>query len=272
MTMRILITGCSSGFGLGTARLLAERGHDVIATVRNPATATGLRQLQDSGLPITIETLDIRDAENARDVMTRVLDGGELDALVNNAGASLFAAVEATSVDQMRDLMETNLLGAVRLMQLALPHMRSRKAGRIINISSLSGIVPLPYLGAYGATKHALDAISLSLAAEVRPFGIYVTIVSPSGFRTSITDKLWQGDIDVAEPAYLAGVETVSRKMAARLDNDPAPVFEAIADLLQAPDPPLRCLIGDNARKLAEVRRSSNDEDWLHYMLSFQQA
>jgi NAD(P)-dependent dehydrogenase (short-subunit alcohol dehydrogenase family) len=103
--MRILITGCSSGFGLGTARLLAEQGHDVIATVRNPATATELRDLQASGLPITIESLDIRDAENARDVMTRVLENGGLDALVNNAGASIFAAVEASSIDQMRDLM-----------------------------------------------------------------------------------------------------------------------------------------------------------------------
>lgn len=270
--MRILITGCSSGFGLGTARLLAKQGHDVIATIRNPTIATELRGLQESGLPITIETLDIRDAGNARDVMKRVIENGGLDALVNNAGASIFAAVEATSIDQMRDLMETNLFGAVRLIQLALPHMRNRKRGRIINISSLSGIIPLPYLGAYGATKHALDAMSFSLAAEVRQFGIYVTIVSPSGFKTSITDKLWQDDLAVAEPTYQTGVEAISRKMAARLDNDPAPVFEAIAELLHAPDPPLRYLIGDNALKLAEKRRSSSAEEWLQYMLSFQQA
>ncbi len=204
--------------------------------------------------------------------MTRVIENGELDALVNNAGASIFAAVKATSIDQMRNLMETNLFGAVRLIQLVLPHMRNRKRGRIVNVSSLSGIIPLPYLGIYGATKHALDAISISLAAEVREFGIHITIVSPSGFRTSITNKVWQGDIAVTEPAYQAGVETVSRKMAARLDNDPTPVFEAITDLLHTSDPPLRYLIGDNALKLAEVHRSSSDEEWLQYMLSFQQG
>jgi NAD(P)-dependent dehydrogenase (short-subunit alcohol dehydrogenase family) len=270
--MRILITGCSSGFGLGTARLLAEQGHDVIATVRNPATATELRDLQASGLPITIESLDIRDAENARDVMTRVLENGGLDALVNNAGASIFAAVEATSIDQMRDLMETNLFGAVRLIQLVLPHMRRRKSGRIINVSSLSGIIPLPYLGAYGATKHALDAMSFSLAAEVRPFGIYVTIVSPSGFKTSITDKLWPAGIAVDEPAYETGTKIITQKMAGRLNNDPAPVFQAIADFLQTPNPPLRHLIGENAQKLSEMRRASSDAEWLEYMLAFQKG
>src|SRR5690606_30079439 len=225
-----------------------------IASVRNPSTATELHQLQESGLPISIQTPDICEADNAREVMTRVLDGAGVDALANTADATLYASVEATSRDQMRDMMITMLLDDDRLIQLALPHMGDRRAGRIINISSLSGIVPLPYLGAYGATKHALDAVSLSLAAEVRPFGVYVTIVSPSGFRTSITDKLWPAGIAVDEPAYETGTKIITQKMAGRLNNDPAPVFQAIADLLQTPNPPLRHLIGENAQKLSEMR------------------
>ena len=268
--MRVLITGCSSGFGLGTARLLARRGHEVIATVRNPAASTELRKLRDSGLPIKIEALDVRNEAQARSVIERTIDAGGLDALVNKAGASIFGPVEATSLNQMRDLMEVNLLGAMRLIQLVLPHMRLRKQGRIVNVSSLSGIICLPYVGLYGATKHALDALSLSLAAEVRDFGIWVTILSPSGFRTQITDKLWAPEGPFEDPVYSARTKIVRDRMTTRLDNDPAPVFEAITATLESPHPPIRQLVGSNAQELAHMYRSASDEAWFDFMDAFQ--
>jgi NAD(P)-dependent dehydrogenase (short-subunit alcohol dehydrogenase family) len=268
--MRVLITGCSSGFNLGAARLIARRGHEVFATVRNPATATELRDARDSGLPIHIEALDVRDGEQAHTLMDRIVAGGGVDALVNNAGASIFGPVEATSIDQMRDLMEVNLFGPMRLIQLALPHMRSRRQGRIINVSSLSGIIPLPYVGLYGATKHAFDAMSFSLAAELREFGIKVTIITPSGFKTSITDKLWEPAIAIDDAIYAARTKLVHTKMSIRLDNDPAPVFQLIANVLEDDNPTVRHLIGANAVALASRRRQISDDEWVEHMVAFQ--
>lgn len=269
--MRILITGCSSGFGLGTARLLAQRGYDVIATVRDPSAATELQRLRGSGLPIRIEALDVCNAEQSQALMEKIIGERGLDALINNAGASVFGPVEAMSIDQMRDLMEVNVFGAMRLIQLALPHMRSRRRGRIINVSSLSGIIPLPYVGLYGATKHALDALSFSLAAELREFGIMVTIISPSGFKTQITDKLWTPEVSLDEPSYAAKTKIIQEKMTTRLDNDPFPVFEAIAATLESPHPPIRQLVGSNASELSEMRRRASDEEWFDFMDAFQQ-
>lgn len=270
--MRVLITGCSSGFGLGAARLIAQRGHEVFATVRNPASAVELQKDRDSGLPIHIEALDVRNADQARKLIDRIIGSGGIDALINNAGASIFAPVEATSIEQMRDLMDVNVFGAMRLIQLVLPHMRSRRRGRIINVSSLSGIIPLPYVGLYGATKHALDAMSFSLAAELRDFGIRVTIITPSGFKTSITDKLWEAGIKIDEATYDARTEAVHEKMSTRLDNDPTPVFKLIADTLEAENPPIRQLVGSNAVELAHRRRQMSDDEWMEFMVAFQDS
>ena len=268
--MRVLITGCSSGFGLGAARLIAQRGHEVFSTVRNPAAAIELQQARDSGLSIHIEALDVRDADQARALMDRIIADGGIDALVNNAGASIFAPIEATSIDQMRDLMEVNLMGPMRLIQLALPHMRSRGQGRIINVSSLSGIIPLPYVGLYGATKHAFDAMSFSLAAELREFGIKVTIITPSGFKTSIAENLWEPAIAIDDATYTARTKLVHAKMSTRLDNDPTPVFQLIADTLEADNPTVRHLIGANAVALTSHRRQISDDEWIEHMVAFQ--
>lgn len=268
--MRVLITGSASGFGLGAARLLAERGDTVYATVRNPDTADHLKQLVDAGLPIIVEQLDVRDGGQARSVVKRMIEEGGIDALVNNAGVSTVASVEETSVNQVHDMMEVNFVGAFRLIQLVLPHMRENRKGRIVNVSSGSGSVPLAYLGVYTATKHALDGLSYALAAEVKGFGIGVSVVSPGAFNTPMGTKIWAPGNLTTENEYKRIRQSIIDDMMGRSGgNDPIIVSEAIVSAVHGGQSTFRLLIGDDAVGLDAMRRSSSDDAWLSAMRSF---
>jgi NAD(P)-dependent dehydrogenase (short-subunit alcohol dehydrogenase family) len=167
----ILITGCSSGFGLETARYFLDRDWRVIATMRTPRD--GLLPPSDR---LHVLPLDVTDAESIR----RAVDAaGPIDALVNNAGIGLLSALEGTSTDTARELFETNTIGTIAMTSAVLPQMRERGAGVIVNVTSSVTLKPLPLLSVYRSTKAAVNAFTESLAPEVEPFGIRVRLVLP---------------------------------------------------------------------------------------------
>src|SRR5262245_5584485 len=168
-----LITGASSGIGRATAELIATRGHRVFGGVRAPATTRPLAGVE-------LVSLDVRDEASVKACVDEVRGRtGRIDVLINNAGVNLVGAVEETSVSQAQALFDTNVLGVLRMVKAVLPDMRRQGAGLIVNISSVLGLIPAPYMGVYASTKHALEGLSDSLDHEVRAFGIRVVLIEP---------------------------------------------------------------------------------------------
>jgi len=167
----VLITGCSSGFGLATATFFAQRGWNVVATMRSPRADVLAASANMRVLP-----LDVTDPAS---IAALVEAAGPVDALVNNAGIGLLGAVEGTPIDTARDLFETNTLGPIAMAQAVLPQMRERGAGVIVNVTSSVTFAPLPLLSIYTASKAAVNAWSDSMAIELEPFGIRVRVVLP---------------------------------------------------------------------------------------------
>ena len=167
----ILITGCSSGFGLETARHFAQRGWDVVATMRTPN-----EDVLGASEHIRVLPLDVTQAES---IASAIAAAGPIDALVNNAGVGFLNALEGTPIETARDILETNTLGTMAMMQAVLPQMRERGAGVIVNVTSSVTYRPLPLLSVYTASKAAVNAFSDSVAIELEPFGIRVRTVLP---------------------------------------------------------------------------------------------
>lgn len=243
----VLVTGASSGLGRATAMLLAERGHRVYGTSRDPAIGT------EFGWPML--PLDVcSDASVASCIAEIMGRENRIDALVNCAGHAFVGAVEETSLDEAKAQLETNFFGTMRMMLAVLPSMRVQNAGRIVNISSLAGAVPFPFLGVYGASKHALEAISESLDYELTGTDIRVTLMEPDGMRTAIGFHHPRSEHSVLAAKrrwVLSELETSTRDNG----NDPRLFAQQVADAIESNAPPLRIVIGDNAKKFIDARR-----------------
>src|SRR5499426_531701 len=182
----VLITGASSGIGRATAELLATRGHRVFGGVRAPATTLA---------GVELVPLDVRDEASAKACVDEVRSrAGRIDVLINNAGVNLVGAVEETSIGQAQALFDTNVIGVLRMVQAVLPGMRRQGTGLIVNISSIVGIIPAPYMGVYASTKHAVEGLSDSLDHEVRAFGIRVVLIEPHYIRTNLDASAAQAE------------------------------------------------------------------------------
>ena len=168
---KILITGCSSGFGLETAKHFLSQGWEVIATMRNPK--------EDILAPSERLSILALDVSNEQSIQEAVAAAGPLDALVNNAGVGMLGVLEGTAMPTIRSLFETNTFGAMAVIQAALPQFRRQRSGVIVNVSSSVTLRPLPLLAAYSASKAALNAFSESLSLELEGFGIKVRLVLP---------------------------------------------------------------------------------------------
>jgi len=180
-----LVTGASSGIGRATALLLARSGYRVFATVRSEAREASLRA-DAAGLPIEILRLDLVDEAGATRIVREVLGrAGRIDVLVNNAGYAKLGAVEDLPREDLRHQFEVNVFGALQLCREVIPSMRAQGSGRIVNVSSLAGKVSVPFMGAYCASKFALEALSDALRAEVKPAGIRVALVEPGPVATN---------------------------------------------------------------------------------------
>jgi NAD(P)-dependent dehydrogenase (short-subunit alcohol dehydrogenase family) len=179
-----LVTGASSGIGEATARQLAAAGLTVYAAARR---IERLQTLTEAGIrPIAMDVTD--DASMQAGVETIISEQGRIDVLINNAGYGSYGAVEDVPMAEARAQMEVNVFGAARLIQLVLPHMRTRRSGTIVNVTSMGGKITTPLGAWYHATKFALEAISDCLRMEVAPFGINVVVIEPGGIRTE-----WSG-------------------------------------------------------------------------------
>lgn len=176
----VLVTGVSSGIGRATAEKFVQRGCQVFGTVRNLEKASPLPGVELIGMDVCDE------ASVQRGIQSVIAQAKRIDVLVNNAGGTIIGAVEETSTTEAASLFNTNVLSILRTVQAVLPHMRAQRGGRIVNISSVLGFLPAPYMGIYSASKHAVEGLSETLDHEVRQFGIRVTLVEPSFTKTNL--------------------------------------------------------------------------------------
>ena len=255
----ILVTGTSTGIGFATAVSLIRAGHDVFATMRDPAKSPELlAKARGETLPITVIPLDVDSDESVAAGVAHVLKTrGRLDVLVNNAGIGQLGSVEAMPLAQVRQMMETNYFGALRCIQAVLPGMRAQKSGRIINITSVSGKLASAGHSAYAASKFAVEAMSESLAAEVKPFNIRVNVVEPGVIETPIFGKT--GDVS-ADP--YSGARRMNAIFAASLEQPvPASVIgDQIRDIVADESWQLRYPGGPAAAGIMGWRASMTDE------------
>ena len=257
------ITGCSSGFGRELTNVVLARGYRAVVTARN------VKQVQDLvvgyGDRAQVLQLDVTDpAQVAESVRNAEEHLGGIDVLVNNAGIGYFAAVEESDEKDIRRMFEIDFFGLTRMIHTVLPGMRKRHRGHIINISSIAGLAPFPSLGYYCAAKFAVEGLSECLAMEVRPLGIKVTLVEPSGFRTD-----WAGrsanEVSVEIPDYAATAGAVRRQLRAqsgKQPGDPVRAANAMIQVVEAPNPPLHLLLGKDALRLGREKLDALRRDF----------
>jgi NAD(P)-dependent dehydrogenase (short-subunit alcohol dehydrogenase family) len=244
-----IVTGASSGIGEATAERLAKAGYKVYGTSRRGARA-GKRSFEMLSLDVTSD----ESVEAAvREVMR--LEGG-IDLLVNNAGFSTApAGAEESSIEQARSIFDTNFFGIVRMTRAVVPHMRRQGSGRIINIGSIFGFLPAPYMALYAATKHAIEGYSESLDHELRTRGIRVSVIEPANTNTQFDANSLQPDSKLDE--YREARATVARRMTEMVagGDQPGVVADAVLEAANAARPKLRYTAGGLARRLRFLRR-----------------
>ena len=253
MTQKIwFITGASRGFGREWAIAALERGDSVAATARDLSTLGDLREKYGERLlPLRLDVTD-RDADFAavRQAHKRF---GRLDVVVNNAGYGHFGLVEELTEAEARAQLETNLFGALWITQAALPFLREQGSGHILQVSSIGGISAFPLVGIYHASKWALEGLSQTLAQEVAPFGVKVTLIEPGGFATD-----WAGSSATTSeplPAYADFHKEVQEQRRKRVGTpgDPTASAAAVLQIVDADEPPLRCFFGSAPLGIAKA-------------------
>jgi NAD(P)-dependent dehydrogenase (short-subunit alcohol dehydrogenase family) len=249
MNQRVwLITGISSGFGRHLTEQLLDRGDRVVGTVRKPDSVADLTKKYPDLL--RVEVLDVRDTAALRSVVERtVADLGRIDVVISNAGYGVFGAAEELSDEQIDGVLATNLTASIQLIRAALPHMRNAGRGRIIQLSSYGGQVAFPGNSLYHATKFGIEGFCESVAQEVAPLGVGVTIVEPGGARTEF--RYGSAQVADALPAYAGNPARSFEKMLDPANGlavgDPARMAAAIIDSVDQTPAPLRIVLGSQA-------------------------
>jgi NAD(P)-dependent dehydrogenase (short-subunit alcohol dehydrogenase family) len=265
----VLITGASSGIGHALARRFAARGWRVWATMRTPSKGEGLRQeARERGWTLSTSTLDVTDDLSVHGAVSELLreTGGRLDLLVNNAGYFGFGALEDVHPDELRAQFETNVVGAHRVTRAVLPSMRARGAGRVVFLGSLSGLVALPMMGPYHASKWALEGLVESLRYELLSFGIRVVLIEPGPFETDLhTNEVLAAAADDAASPY-APLLAAYRHQATRLRRASLPaLIDTIERASTVARPRLRWPVGPTAFQVVYLRRMV--PDWLYELV-----
>src|SRR6266849_357611 len=241
-----VVTGVSSGIGQATAAKLAQIGYRTFGTVRGDFAPRS---------DLELVRVDVRDRDSVEEGVASVFErAGRIDVLVNSAGSALISAAEETSDEEARDLFETNVFGVMRMTQAVLPAMRTQRSGRIINISSVLGFLPAPFMSTYAATKHAVEGYSESIDHEVRNFGVRVIVVEPGFTRTNLGRH--NGGAARSLPEY----DDVRQRVIARVNDniergvDPAKVAEVVLRAATDATPRLRYPVGREAKFLRLLR------------------
>jgi NAD(P)-dependent dehydrogenase (short-subunit alcohol dehydrogenase family) len=239
-----LITGASSGIGLACAEFLAGRGYQVYG---------GSRRAPVNPLFVSIPMDVTNDASVNQAVAEVVAREGRIDIVVNNAGIALAGAVEDTSLEEARRQFEVNFFGTLRVCRAALPLLRARRAGCIVNISSIGGLVAIPYQGLYSASKFALEGLTESLRLEMRPFGVRVVLIEPGDYRTGLTANRLSAADSAINPAYRDRFRVAVARMAAdeQKGPDPLSVAHLLHRIVNNPHPRLRYSTGPAAERAA---------------------
>lgn len=261
----VLITGTSSGIGLATALAFGRAGHKVYATMRNPSRAPELAQIAATeGLPITVSAIDVDSDASVKEGVDGLLkEGGPLDVLVNNAGIERTGSVEELPLAEFRAVMETNYFGAIRCIQAVLPRMRERRNGCIINVASVAGRIACSPMAPYTASKFALEALSESLAQELKPFNVRVAVVQPGIIDTAMARRIETQHPPSPYPQQrrFAGMFTASLKNPA----PPSLVGEKVLEIVDSGTWQLRHPVGPDAVPFLAWRNAMSDEEWVDW-------
>jgi short-subunit dehydrogenase len=262
MSKTILITGASRGFGKLWAQAFLNRGDKVIATARDTSTLNDL--IKQFGNKVFTIQLNVNNREDCFNAVKQANERfGQIDVLINNAGYGLFGAVEETSEQEARDQMETNFFGTLWMTQAVLPIMRKQKRGHIIQVSSYLGLITLPVLGIYNASKFAVEGFSETLATEVKHLGINISLVEPNAYATD-----WSGaSAFQTQPieAYNPVKEAFQKSATPDIFGKPEATVAAIIKLVDSTNPPLHLLFGKFAYpsvKNVYEQRLASFEEW----------
>jgi NAD(P)-dependent dehydrogenase (short-subunit alcohol dehydrogenase family) len=259
----VLITGTSTGIGLATALAFGRAGHTVAATMRNPQRAPELAATAArEKLPVAVSTMDVDDDGSVSDGIRRIVsEMGPIDVLVNNAGIDRSGSVEELPLADFRAVMETNYFGVIRCLQAVLPAMRQRRSGCIINVASIAGHISSSPLASYSASKYALEALSESLAQEVKPFDVRVAIVEPG-----IIDTPMARHIGVALDASPYPQQQRFSALFRTVLTNPVPpslVADKMLEIFTSKTWQLRHPVGPDAEPFLAWRKSLTDEEWV---------
>lgn len=262
-----LVTGTSTGIGFATAFHLAKHGHTVVATMRNLAKAGPLEAAaREQGVRLAVRELDVTDQASIDRAMaeTRAREGA-VDVLVNNAGIGGATPLELTPEAEHRAMFEANYWGPIRMIQAVLPSMRERRAGCIVNVTSIAGRIATPNQIPYSASKHALAAASEALAHEVAAFGVRVAIIEPGLIQTAIFENSAGATRYDKNSPYRQIMRRNGKQFAAGFRNpgQPETVAAAILEAITTDRPRLRYPVGGDAEGIAAGRPRISDEDWV---------
>lgn len=266
----VLITGSSSGFGYLTALALARRGERVFATMRRPEAADALRRaVQEEALPVTLHRLDVTDGRSVEAAVQEILrEAPSIDVLINNAGASWRGPVETLSDEELLAQFDVNVFGVVRVIRAIAPVMRRQGRGTVVNVSSVAGVVPAPFEGAYSASKHALEALSEVLRFELAPFGVKVVVIEPGAYDTPFVGNTRMaaafGPDHPLRSLYDRYFEGLHRVRGAR--RDPQEVVDAICEAVRDPDAGFRRLVGRDAEMIHAARHQQAFDEYERMM------
>ncbi len=260
----VIITGTSKGIGLETALAFGRAGYKVFATMRNPDGAAAFKQqIKDESLSITIAAMDVDSDESVKQCIDGILrENGSIDVLVNNAGIEYHGSIEDLTMADFKAIMETNYFGALRCIKALLPLMRKNRNGCIINVASVAGKISSSPLGAYAASKFALEAVSEALAQEVKSFNIRVAIVEPGIIDTAMARNISIGSDSVyPQSKRFAGLFAASLKT----PTNASTVAEKIFEIAESQTWQLRHPVGPDAIPFLQWRASMTDEEYVDW-------
>lgn len=258
----VLITGVSSGFGKQIAELFAASGYTVYGTSRKAISA-------ESSLHLL--KMDVTDVDSINNGVASVLQAeGRIDVLINNAGMGISGAIEDTSTAEAKIQMDTTFYGMFHTMQAVLPGMRKQGSGTIINISSIGGLMGLPFQGFYAASKFAIEGLTHSLRMELKPFGIKVILINPGDFNTHFTANRQM----VAKSGAGSAYEAQFKKTLAIIEKDenggldPAILAKKVLSIVEKKNPCVRYVISSAEQKLAVVLKNLLPDSWFYKMIA----
>jgi NAD(P)-dependent dehydrogenase (short-subunit alcohol dehydrogenase family) len=257
------ITGCSTGFGRELAKETLAKGYNVVVTARKTAdVADIISQYPDTALAVS---LDVTVPQQIKEAVQSAIDRfGRIDVLVNNAGIGYFGAIEESEEEEVRRMFEINFFGLAHMTNEVLPHMRKQRSGHILNVASIGGLRSFPAVGFYNATKYAVDGLSEALSKEVAPLGIKVTVICPSGFRTDWAGRSAKNTaLTIEDYATTAGKNMSDlRGYSGNQPGDPVKAAQAMIQVTETENPPLRLLLGAAALKGARLKLEELRKDF----------